>query len=245
MNPSPTIPDLNDLELIRFIHSKRIQPQEVLDEARNELISRGLTREVIQELKAIIEKEEAEELRQRVIAIYGVDHSNEPRWVKRFINSVFYFFGCLSLLKAFESIGIIRDLLHSSRYWDALIFKDLGILLLLAIGVWQFYHRKKSGWVLMLVFLSYSVPMRIYDIFELHDYIRASGHLMPYVFMMVSPVIVLVLHLSVFTVVGYVLMGETLRELFKSDVRLGVKCISYGVLLAILNVIIQVGLNFA
>lgn len=244
MNSSPYA-GLTNLELLRLLlEGSKLALAEV-EEVKDELNRRELTDTELDELKVILEKEkqDAEELRQRVIAIYGVDHSNESKSTKRFINGVFYFFGCVCLLNSFRAFGVIRNMLMLDKAWSLHMLIELFMLIVLAVGVWQLYDRKKSGWLLFLFYLAYTVPVLFDSMFHLNEYVVHSGELMPYIFMMVAPLIVLIVQLLAYTLVGLNMVQRPILEVFGVEKELGWKVIGAGSVFSLVFVLIHLFLK--
>jgi hypothetical protein len=160
-------------QLIRIIDNQIEYQQLAIEAAENELAQRQLTDEELDILKTQNEtqerenqiqkdKKEAFENKVKDITVSITDTLNPIRTASlstnQVINRISIAFGLLFLFQAFTQIGLIVFIFTNSQSkWDFGVVAYLLPILVLPVATLLFWRRKKYGWILLFIFLIYSV----------------------------------------------------------------------------------------
>lgn len=91
--------------------------------------------------------------------------SNKPS-TERIITTIGIVFAAFFLFQLYNEFKMIVFLLHDIRtYWDFYTIIYFMLLLLLAAAIFPFLRRKKTGWVLLAIYLSYYAVSSIFYFF--------------------------------------------------------------------------------
>jgi len=160
-------------QLIRIIDNQIEYQQLAIEAAENELAQRQLTDEEIEILKIANEVQEHDKQMQNAkkrafeekvkdLSFSITDRLNPIRTTtlstNQVINRISIAFGLLFLFQAFTQIGLIGFILTDSHSkWDFSVVVYLLPVLVLPVATFLFWRQKKYGWILLFIFLIYSV----------------------------------------------------------------------------------------
>ena len=163
----------SNAQLLRIIDNQIEYQDPAIEAAENELAKRQLTddeRESLRIGNEIIEREnqiqkdkkEAFENKVKDVSVSITDTLNPIRTstlsTNQVINRISIAFGLLFLFQAFTQVGLILFIFTNSQSkWDFSVVAYLLPVLVLPVATLLFWRRKKYGWILLSIFLSYSV----------------------------------------------------------------------------------------
>jgi hypothetical protein len=164
-------------DLLKIIDNPTDYQPGAVEAAENELEGRQLNDE---ELAAAKEENDAENQEKQIkiekykvfedkVKIIGFSIADELNPIKtgilspdKIISRISILFGMLFLFQAFTQFGLILFIFtDKSSKWDFSIVLYLLPYILLPLAVFLFWRRKKSGWILLAIFLVYSALITI------------------------------------------------------------------------------------
>lgn len=167
----------SNTELLRVIDNPDSYQSKAIKVAKELLSDRQLTEEEIKSAKEELEmerqKKSDEKLKKRAVenkfrnvAKSMFDNLNpiqkEKPTSEKTIKTISLLFGGLFLFQLYKEFGtIISTLADNPAEWDVSVALFFLPLIVLSIAIILFYKRKKSGWLLLTLFLTYSAIFEI------------------------------------------------------------------------------------
>lgn len=162
----------SNTDLFRIVDNSIDYQQDAVETAKAILAERNLSEEEIQfskkELELEREQKIAKEAKRKAIedniktlgkSIIDVANPirNEPPTTTKTINIISLIFGAMFLFKLIQEFEMILDLvINSFSNWGYYGIIYIGELIFIPTAIFLFYKRKKYGWFLFVIFLSYS-----------------------------------------------------------------------------------------
>lgn len=159
-------------DLLRVIETQSDYQPEAVEAAKTEINQRNLSDEELTEAKRELEAERQEYQKQneknaeaqRKVKTLGTSAFDTINLIQgsaptaeRLIRLVIIIFGLIAIFKWYSQFGLVKFMLtDNSAGWDLSMLKYLLPLILLPIALVLFWLRKKSGWILMAAYLTYS-----------------------------------------------------------------------------------------
>jgi hypothetical protein len=161
-------------KLLKIVENAENYQSTAVEAAKLELSKREISEDEIQSFKNEISAKKAElEVRQEQIK--SIENKakkigtelfetvnlipNKPQTIDRKINAIVIVFGLLAIFQIFSEFEMIQFMFadDSLGEWDfSMVFYFIP-LLILPIGVFYFWKRNKIGWILMTIFLVYTI----------------------------------------------------------------------------------------
>lgn len=239
----------SNTDLFRIIDNSIDYQQNAVETAKAILAERNLSEEEIQfskkELELEREQKLAKEAKRKAIEdnIKTLGKSmlevanpirNEPPTTTKTINIISLIFGVMFLYTLIQEFYMILDLvINSSSNWGYYGIIYIGELIFIPTAIILFYKRKKYGWFLFVIFISYStisffgsflftLTMDLGDFFEMETFIE-----------MTSPTTYLVIFLFYVGII-WVIQKEHVRSLYGINKKDGIMTISITALITTL-----------
>ncbi len=159
-------------DLFRVIENQSDYQTEAVEAAKTEINQRKLSDQQIKDLKSELEAERREQQRQnekraeveqkvKKIGISVLETINPIQkaapTAERLIRLITIIFGLIAIFKWYNQFGLIKFMLtDSSPGWDMSIVEYILPLILIPVATVLFWLRKKSGWILLVAYLTYS-----------------------------------------------------------------------------------------
>jgi hypothetical protein len=159
-------------DLLRVIENQSDYQPEAVEAAKTEINQRNLPDQELSEAKSELEAERQEKKKQnekraeveRKVKSLGTsvfDTINQIQesapTTERLIRLVTIVFGLIAVFKWYSQFGLVKFMLtDNSAGWDLSMVEYFLPLILLPIALILFWLRKKSGWILMAAYLTYS-----------------------------------------------------------------------------------------
>ncbi len=197
---------LSNSELLKIIaESDKYNPIAV-ETAKMEIDSRRLSPEELDQAKAFnIERErkkkfaiehrhrQEENIKKSASALFDTINpiQNGTRTPEKIIGLITLIFSGIAIYRIFREFGMLRYMLTDTDgggLWDFSMIGYFFPLILLSIAIFLFWKRKKSGWVLLSIFLTYSAVTAIGLFFMNLDYQPTGIPAFDSLFPTVSPI---------------------------------------------------------
>jgi hypothetical protein len=159
-------------DLLRVIENQSDYQPEAVEAAKTEINQRNLSDEEFTEAKSDLEPErqvkqkqnkKKAEVEQKVMSLgTSVFDTINPiqktaPTAERLIRLITIVFGLIAIFKWYNQFGLVKFMLtDNSAGWDLSMIEYFLPLILLPIATILFWLRKKSGWILMAAYLTYS-----------------------------------------------------------------------------------------
>jgi hypothetical protein len=159
-------------DLLRVIENQSDYQPEAVEAAKTEIKQRNLSNQEVTDAKSILEIEKRElqkqnkkraEVEQKVktlgTSIFDTINpiQKSAPTAEKLIRLITIVFGLISVIKWFNEFRFVKFMLiDNSAGWDLSMVEYFLPLILLPIATILFWLRKKSGWVLMASYLTYS-----------------------------------------------------------------------------------------
>lgn len=167
MNFAERYKTYTNTELLRIIDNPGDYQPEAVETAKDIFASRDLSDKEIEiagkELEA--EKQQESDRKEKIDRIKNkassiLDEANPIRSKippeDKIINIVSIILGILYMYQRYKEIGFISYLFSNIRDWDWDLLLYLLPLIVVPVSIILFYKRKKSGWILIAMYLTYS-----------------------------------------------------------------------------------------
>lgn len=159
-------------DLLRVIENHSDYQPEAVEAAKTEINQRKLSDQEIKDAKSELEAERQEQQGQkeqkaeveRKVKTFGTSifdtinpiQKSAPT-AEKLIRLITIAFGLISVVKWFNEFGLVKFMLtDNSAGWDLSMIEYFLPLVLLPVATILFWLRKKSGWILMSAYLTYS-----------------------------------------------------------------------------------------
>lgn len=156
-------------DLLRVIENQSDYQPEAVEAAKTEIDQRNLSDQEMTEAKSELETERQKqnekraEVEQKVKTIgtsifdtINPIQKSAPT-AEKLIRIITIVFGLISVVKWFNEFGLVKFMLtDDAGGWDLSMIEYFLPLILLPAAVILFWLRKKSGWILMAAYLTYS-----------------------------------------------------------------------------------------
>ena len=163
---------LSNSDLLRVIENQSDYQTKAVEAAKIEIQQRNLSDQEVDEAKSTLEtdrqerkkqKEKRAVIEQKVINlgtslfdIFNPIQKSTPT-AEKLIRLITIVFGLIAVIKWYDVFGLIKIMLtDNSAGWDLSILVYLFPVIFLSIATILFGSRKKMGWVLMAIYLTYS-----------------------------------------------------------------------------------------
>jgi len=163
---------LSTSDLLRVIENPSDFKPQAVEAAESELKQRNLSSQEIEEVKKDFElarqekdrqKEKIDEAEEKLKSL-GSSFFNlinpiqaEVPSAERQIKSLALLFGLIAIFQWYKEFGLVKFMLSEDPIaWDLSMFEYFLPLILLPIALILFWLRKKSGWILMAIYFTYS-----------------------------------------------------------------------------------------
>lgn len=173
MNPfSEQYKTFSNTDLLRIIENQSDYQPKAVEAAKTEINNRNLSNYEIKDAKNALEAERQEKQKQsekrteieqniKTLATSFFNTINPIQQstptAERQIKLITIAFGLLAIFKWYNQLEFLKFILtDSSGSWDLSILAYFLPLILLPIATLLFWRRKKSGWILITVYLTYS-----------------------------------------------------------------------------------------
>jgi len=163
---------LSNIELLKILEKQENYQKLAVESAKNELQNRKLSDKELEQVKSEILKQQLEKKkkteknikREEKLKNYGKTFietispiQNEIQTPERIIRLITIVFGGISIYRFFKEFGILRYLFtNSNGGWDLSMLVYFFNLIILPIATFLFWKRKKTGWILLAIYLTYS-----------------------------------------------------------------------------------------
>lgn len=163
---------LSNSELLKIISEAEKYNPIAVETAKTEIESRQLTEQELNQAKSqIAEKEndkkrEIEKRKQREEKIKNSTSTlfdtinpiqNGIQTPEKIIRLTILIFGGLAIYRLYQQLGMFQIIYHEGfSDWDLSMVEYFFPIVILPIAVILFWKRKKLGWILLSIFLSYS-----------------------------------------------------------------------------------------
>ncbi|MEM8891148.1 MAG: hypothetical protein AAGD28_24435 [Bacteroidota bacterium] len=164
--------NLSNSDLLRVLENPSDYQPKAVEAAEHELKRRNLSSQEIEEVQKDFElarqekdrqKEEIDKVNEKLKA-FGSSFFNlinpiqaEVPSAERQIKSLSLLFGLIAIVQWYQEFGLVSFMLSEDPIgWDLSMFEYFLPLLLLPLAVILFWLRKKSGWILLAIYLTYS-----------------------------------------------------------------------------------------
>lgn len=163
--------------LLRVIKNQSDYQAEAIEAAKSEINSRSLSDRAIRESKSELEAEEKEKQKQkekrakveqkvRTIGTSVFDTVNpfqeSAPTAERQIRLITLIFALIGVFKWFNQFGLVKFMLiDNSAEWDLSLIEPFLPMILLPLALILFWLRKRSGWILIIAYLTYSTMLAI------------------------------------------------------------------------------------
>lgn len=164
-------------DLFRVIGNQSDYQAEAIEAAESEINSRSLSDREIREAKWDLESEEKEKQKQnekrakverkvRTLSTSVFDtikpFQESPPTTVRQIKLITFVFGLNALFKWYNQFGLVEFMLiDNSAEWGLSLMEPFLPMILLPLALILFWLRKRSGWVLITAYLTYSTMLAI------------------------------------------------------------------------------------
>lgn len=160
-------------DLLKIIKNKSDYQIEAVEAAQNEIIHRQLTDEELTEAKNLLESERQDKIRQKekrieienkiknfsssIIDTINPIQESAPS-TERIIRLITIVFGFITIYHWYNQFELAQLMLFSDNTnWGFIDIHFFAPLLLLPMATTLFGFRKKIGWILLTIFLTYSI----------------------------------------------------------------------------------------
>ncbi len=217
---------ISDTELLEILDNPQDYQPEALEAANKELASRQLTEQAIEEarLPLIAKKRNQEKEREQLKAVETKIKTVGNRFfdtinpiqsgipsAEKIIRFIVIVFGGMFLFELFHSFSSSEVYIHDFSNFPIQTAIILLPQLLLGLAIFLFWRRKSIGWTLLTVFLSISLMLVIWGIYQTITW-KPSGisHLdIPFA---PTPISTLIVQLVFLAASIYVLARPAIRE---------------------------------
>jgi hypothetical protein len=222
----------SDLDLLKIIENQSDYQQDAVNAAQKELDQRNLSEEVIKktetelaaELLTKRQKEEQIIEVERKLKKFGdsfFDHINPIQksapTIERIIRLIVIVFGIISIYSLYREFwSIVRLVTSSPSEWDLSVLEFVLALITLPLATFFFWKKKKSGWILMTVYLTYSAISAIALLIMALNYEPFGDPFLGLIYPAIYPSTYIFLTLFYIGTI-WVLMKKELRNKFKID----------------------------
>lgn len=237
---------ISNSELLIIIENTSDYQPEAVEAAKNELEQRQLTDQELKEAKTELEAERQEkdkqtekvqEVKNRVKKIWAsiADTINPIQYSaatsEKLIKLIVIVFGLISVYQFYNQFGILK-LMFSDIYggWDLSTILFLVPLFMLPTSIILFWLRKKTGWILLGAYLTYSALNAI-GLLIMTWNLKPSGNLFPQTEPVTHIVVILFFGGTLWT-----MCKENLREQFSIDRKLMFGTVGITAFLTILSI---------
>jgi len=159
---------LSNIELLKILEEQKKYQQIAVETAKKELENRKLSKQELEKIKSEILKEKLEK-KKRTEKKEKITNYLTPffetinpiqsgiKTPEKIINLITIIFGIISIYRPFKEYTILHYIFTDSNSgWDLSMVDFLLPLIILPIATYLFWKRKKTGWILMAIFLTYS-----------------------------------------------------------------------------------------
>jgi hypothetical protein len=163
---------LSNSELLRVIENPSDYQSEAVEAAKTEIDQRNLPDQENEDAKRNLEVERQEQQKQnkkkaeveqkvKTLGTSIFDTINPIQksapTAERLIRLITIVFGLMAIFKWYNQFGLVKFMLtDKSAGWDLSMVEYFLPLILLPVATILFWLRKKSGWILMAAYLTYS-----------------------------------------------------------------------------------------
>ena len=244
--------NLSNYELIKILSESDKYNPEAIETANLELNSRNLNPEEISDYQELISSKQWEnsklnkQKKQIEKAVFKAGDSfvknldpiqKGPVTIERYIYSILIIFAGLSIYTIYKEYDFLQFLIFSGDMgWDLSMLDYFMPILLLPIATIAFFMRKKIGWILLVMFSTYTiVSVMVILIFELNNHpsnITALEALFPSVNPLnyVPPILF-------YAAILWVLLKHELMPIFSSSIKTGIITISATIIIQVLGIL--------
>lgn len=224
--------ELSDIELLQILaEPERYQPL-AIETAKKEMENRQLSEEKLHQLASEIQAEQhkvqkkTEKKKQREeeikAAVSVFSNALNPIQIgiqtsEKIIGSItiiFTGFWLYKIAKEFEMIVFLFMFPDSGVKWDLHLVEYFLPLLLLPIALFLFWKRKKIGWILLSVFITYSA-MSVIGLFFLKAFVFTSGIVLSEPGFQTLSYITYFINLLFFGGTLYIICSKDSREIYR------------------------------
>ncbi len=171
--PNPfteTYRSFTTIDLLEILQQPDLYQQAATEAAREEIAQRKLSDEQLSAAQSELEQREAElnarareksKIKDAVVefgvsVVRDITPSQEDLDTNKKIRVICYALSAIAIYDAYKLVLTIIRLSRYSRFFDVLSYLPIPILLLLAIGIYHFWHKRKMGWILLMIFATYT-----------------------------------------------------------------------------------------
>lgn len=163
---------LSNIELLKILEEQENYQKIAVETAKDELQNRKLSDQELEQAKSEILKQQLEKKkkteknteREGKLKNYGKTFietispiQNGIQTPERIIRLITIVFGGISIYRLFKEFGMLRYIFTDSNSgWDLSLVEYFFPLIILPIATYLFWKRKKTGWILLAIFLTYS-----------------------------------------------------------------------------------------
>ncbi|MFW6223049.1 MAG: hypothetical protein ACOC3T_05510 [Bacteroidota bacterium] len=190
VNFSERYKTLTDIELVRVVKNQADYQAEAVEAAKREIIRRNLTEQELEKASDELEaRQQEKQMQYEQRSEYGeklksfgnsvleviIPFRKSAPTAERLKHLITIVFGLIAAIQIFSQSGMISYILTDDiRYWDISTAGYLLSLLLLPTAVILFALRKKSGWILLTAYLTWSC-ISSFGLMVMLWYIQPSG----------------------------------------------------------------------
>jgi hypothetical protein len=163
---------LSNFELLKILEEKENYKPIAVETAKTEINKRQLSEQELEKIKSKIsnlqikknKKKEKKKEQEEKLKNYGTTFfetispiQNGIQTPERIIRLITIVFGGISIYHLYKEFGMLRYIFTDSKGgWDLSMVEYFFPLIILPIATYLFWKRKKIGWILLAIFLTYS-----------------------------------------------------------------------------------------
>jgi len=232
MDFTKTFKDYSNTDLLKIIHNPNEYPSQAVETAKTIFASRQLSEEEIEIVKAelAIQQEGKEVKRQKInnienkmknIGTLLLNNVNpiqaETATAEKLIKIISIVFCGLFIFKIYKEFGMISFMFtNNEAKWDFSMMLYFLPFVIIPIATFLFFKRKKIGWTLLAVYLTYSA-ISSFGLFILTINMKSSGvAILDSIFPQASP-ITHILTLAFWGGILWTISKGNIREIYSID----------------------------
>jgi hypothetical protein len=241
----------SNTELLKIIENSDDYQPLAVETAKTELDSRQLNEQDLstakEELNIIRQKSELKEQKKQEliskvknVANSTLDNINpiqeSPLKTDKLIKLISIVFGAIAVYQIIKEFGMLSFMFSDQGEWDFSLILYFLPLILIPTATILFWLRKKIGWILLCIYLSYSVVNTIGLIIMTWDMQSSGNSALDSLFPVTSPTIYI---MTSFFFIGslWVINKLDLRDVFNIDLKTMIGTIGLTTFISVLMII--------
>jgi len=244
---------LSNFELLEIVSNSSKYQSIAVETAKQEIANRNLSEEDLAKVKLEIKSNQLEKrkqiekrnqkedkIKQNIYSFFDLINpiQNGIQTPEKVIRLIILIFAGISIYKIFTEFGMIYFILtNGETKWDLSIIEYFLPLIILPLAVILFWKRKKIGWILLSLFLTYSsvISVRLFFLTIGHQPIGLPA--MDSLFPLVSPIDYL-FSLLFYGGTLWLICKENSREIFRIKKKEMNQTIGITTFLTVIHIIV-------